>query len=117
MVWPLDIQRLYYVGPGATQTIDSMFISDARDNKSAEAQMKMLWDEIQMRPDAKGIGSLFAKNGGKWNHHSVQFLLCEYRKVCSPAARFDRRNYPKPHDKRKRYLRAAGQFYKSLGQE
>ena len=61
MVWPLDLQRLYYVGPGDTQALDSMCISGTRGRKSATEKLKKLRSEIQMMPDAKGIGSLFAK--------------------------------------------------------
>ena len=85
MVWPLDLQRLYYVGPGDNQALDSMFIAGARGRKSPTEKLKKLRNEFQMRPDAEGIGSLFAENGGKWNHRALQFLLREHRKVHTPA--------------------------------
>ena len=98
MVWPLDIQRLYFVGPGALQTIDAMFISGARNNKSAKAQMKMLWDEIQMRPDAKGIGSLFPQNGGNGTiTRFSSFCVSTEKYVSLPRDTIEETTQPIPH--------------------
>ena len=61
MVWPLGLQRLYYVGQGASQAMDPTSVADAGENKYPTEKLKNIRNEIQMRPGAKGVGSLFPK--------------------------------------------------------
>ena len=115
MAWPLGLQRLYYVGNGATLSTDSMSVDAAGGGESPTGKLKILRVEIQMRPDAKGIGSLFPKNGGKRGRHAVQFLLCGYRKVRKHSVYYDKMNWLEIDPVKKDFCSRRGIFTNHMG--
>ena len=70
-----------------------MCASDARGNKSRTEKLKRLWGAMQTRPDAKGIASLFPKNGGERDCRAVKFFLRGRREKRNPVVYISKRNY------------------------
>ena len=80
MVGVMGLRNLYYVGHGATASLDSMFMCDGDGRKSEETNS----DHMESHP--RGIGRQndifhFCKEWVKWNRHSAQFILCEFMKI------------------------------------
>ena len=93
MVWPMDLNHLYYLGHGATLAMDSMYVSGFDWRHTPAEKLKIPRNDIKTRKDAEGIASICPKNGFKWSRRAVQFLLWGCREVRNPVVYFAKRNY------------------------
>ena len=84
------LEKLWYVGPGARPALDRLFFPKSKNRY--EEKLEKLYLYANRSPFYYSIKKAVVAHGGKYNHHCLQFLLCEWRKVLSALGETEKKS-------------------------